>query len=89
MADVPDYVTYLVNHERQFGLILGVDVMGTGRELYATNLIQTTLLAWLIKVLIDQGTITEAQLDVAMQGILAGNWPAWLTNPTDNPAPPL
>lgn len=89
MADVPDYVVYIMNHERVFGQILGVDVMGSGRELYDVNLINATLFAWMAKTLIAAGIITEAQLDNTMQVVLNGNWPAWLTNPSDNPPPPL
>jgi hypothetical protein len=88
MANVPDYVTYLLNHERQWGAILGVDIMGTGRELYDVNLINAALFGWLIKTLVDNGVLTEAQLDATMQIVLNGTWPAWVTNPADNPPPP-
>lgn len=89
MANVPDYVVYIMNHERVFGQILGVDIMGTDRQSYDINLINATLFAWMAKTLIDKGVITEADLDNVMQHVLEGDWPAWLTNPVDNPPPPL
>lgn len=86
---VPFYVTYIMNHERAFGQILGVDIMGVGREPYDINLINATLFAWMAKTLIDKGVITEADLDGVMTHVLDGDWPAWLVDPANNPPPPL
>jgi hypothetical protein len=88
VADVPDYVTYLLNHERDVGSMLGVNIMGMAREPYVVNLMTLTLFGWLVKVLVDRGVLTQAQLDATMQIALNGTWPDWVVNQHDPNTPP-
>lgn len=86
MATVKQYVTQLRTAQRQIANKLGVDVTQTDRQ---TRVIIRTILALLavvIKVLVDQGVITDGQLQTAYQQAMDDTWPAEPEQPPEGDA---
>jgi len=75
MATVKAYVVQLRAAQRQIGTKLGTDVTRIDKQSRVINGSLLALLAVVIKVLVDNGAMTDVQLQTAYQQAMDDTWP--------------
>lgn len=72
---VKQYIQALRNRQNLIAKQFGSDITGADKPSRVANLALLVLLAVLIKVLVDKGVITDAELTAALDLARDDNWP--------------
>lgn len=80
---VKQYIQALRNRQNLIAKQFGCDITGGEKPTRVANLALLVLLAVLIKVLVDKGIITDAELSTALDLARDDNWPDEPSAPTN------
>lgn len=75
MTTIRAYIAEMQQRQYQIGLALGCDLSKTDKTTRIVNMATLAMIATVMKTLVDQGVITDAQLLATLNAALAENFP--------------
>lgn len=81
MATVRSYVLTMQQRENVIAHNVGSDIWTADMRIRALNIALLAMIGTLVKVLIDKGVVTGAELIAVLDAAIAETWPAEPDNP--------